>query len=144
MSVEKLTSPAYTKLTATAVLATSTFDITYTDEHSGYGAMNSNPNVYDCNLALGNMRINLPSLSNLFTGTSLGLAFEIRGTITVAGTDGAARTLVFVANLNGTDTNDTICGSATATLVAAVGTTFMISPSGKNNWSFLTCAAGVS
>ena len=144
MSVETKTSAGYRLLTATAVLATSTFDITYASEGEGYGAMNSNPNVYDLDPTLGNMVINLPSLSSLFTGTSLGLAFEIRGTIIATGAAGAARTIVFVGNLNGTDTNDTICGAATATIIAAVGATFMISPSGKNNWSLLICTAGIS
>lgn len=144
MSVETKTNAAYRLLTATASLTTSTFDITYADTHEGYGAMNSNPNVLDCNLAAGNMVVTLPSLSSLFTSTSLGLAFEIRGTITAAGAEGAPRTLVFVANLNGADTNDTICGAATATITAAVGATFIISPAGKNNWSLLICTAGIS
>jgi hypothetical protein len=130
------TSPNYKVLTATALLSTSTYDLTLMDDHDGVSAVNVIPNVYDIDLRLGNMAINLFGISELLLGRSTGLGFMVKGTITaISGT----RTLVFRAkNTEGGEVN-TICGLATATVVGSVGTGFILTPVGSTNWMLITC-----
>lgn len=135
-----LTQPCYQKLTATASLGTSTYNLTPVDDHSGWGALVDNPNVLDIDLTLGNMVINLFSLSDIFVGGSMGLGFTISGTI-VAAAGVVARTLVIRAFNSGGEV-DTICGNATATIVGTVGVAFTLTPAGRNNWELRTCLTG--
>src|SRR3990167_8121987 len=101
MAIELTTANSYKILTATAELATSTYNLTETDSHSGRGTMNNIPKVYDINLTLGDMVINLFAHSLLFVGGSDALGFTVKGTITA----GAGNTLVLDAFTSESEVN---------------------------------------
>ncbi len=131
------TAPNYAKLTATASLATSTYQLTQMDDNSGRASMNITPNVLDVDLTLGNMVIKLFAISELLASGSAGLGFTVKGTITA--TTGGARTLVIQAFSSEAEVN-TICGLATATITGVVGHAFMLTPAGSKNWIILSCS----
>lgn len=134
-NIQLVTTPTYKTLTATASLATSTYDLTLMDDHDGLSAMNNIPNVYDIDLSLGNIVINLFAISSLMAGKTIGLGFTVKGTITATA---GGNNVVFRAFNNETEVN-TICGVATATVAGAAGTAFILTPAGSTNWILLTC-----
>lgn len=133
MAIELSTANSYKILTATASLATSTYTLTAADAHAGGGVINDIPKVYDIDLTLGNMVINLFALSTVFAANSDGLGFTVKGTLTAEG----AHTLVLKAFSAESEVN-TICGLPTATVVGK-GTGFMLTPAGSTNWLLLVC-----
>ncbi len=135
------TAPNYATLTATASLATSTYQLTQMEDGSGKASMNISPNIYDVDLTLGNMVIKLFAISELFASGSAGLGFTMKGTIVA--TTGGARTLVIKAYTSIDETN-TICGVASATITGSLGDCFILTPDGLTNWILISCASTTS
>jgi hypothetical protein len=128
------TAPALRTLTATAVVADNTYNLSQMVDGSGRRSMNVSPIVINFDTTLNPIVVNLFALSTLLDGLGAGVGFHIHGTI-VAGLN----PVTFNAFSSESEVN-TICGVPNKPLLG-VGTAFMLWVSGRFNWGLAFCVA---
>jgi len=132
MSKNITTAPLVQTLTATAVLADSTYNLSQTEDGSGRRSMNfSSPLILNLDLTLGRAQLNLFAISTLLDGYGAGVGFHIHGNII-----GAYNIDIYAFNSEA-EVN-TVCGDAFKR-VGGAGTAFMLWVSGRYNWGLVSC-----